>query len=943
MADFSPAELATFFTAALKKIPAPVLLVDRNGQLISATEAAAALFIMGVNDIIGQQWAGLDAQLTHFAWKKQWQQLSNQQLETYDTDIVTSGDYLRPVQVSLIKASDEVAAVFLENCLDKNLKDKQLEYLDSHAFAGHWLYNRVDRKWHISTQARELLELDSDSNSREELLSMLGNRMITDDWATLQATVTKALEAPGEFTHLARVKTSRGISSLEIAGQSMGNDLEVTHLIGTIQSSDLKNNTGTTEIAADQLARFSIEQSTDLIFWTKPDGTFSYANHTAIDRLGYERKKLLSLPINTIVPAFDDEVKTLFWKKLREEHSFETEFTLIANDGTQVDIMALVNYFNIDGEEIACSFCRDIAERKLKESRQRLIEFSVDNSHDLILWTKPDGLIYFANEKFLTRTGYEREEVEGKPVHEFFLNSNPERIQSFWVQLREQRQMEIESSLRLKQGKYIPTHGRLNYLLYEGEEYDCIYLRDWTAKKERDVLVKLSREALDKTKDFIVWLEDDLTIRYLNQSVLNFLDTSPDSFLGKSFTSLLPDLSKREIYDGNLIDYKVAKKNGESKDIELKCTRLEYDDRSYYMLNGRDVTKRLERTEELELAYNQIEGLKDKLEEENITLREEVSHNYNVNNIITVSPKYQKVLRQVGRVADVDTTVLITGETGTGKELLARAIHQLSDREDSPMVKVNCAALPENLIESELFGHEKGAFTGATARKKGRFEMANGGTIFLDEIGEMPILLQSKLLRVLQEGEFERLGGTETITVDVRLIAATNRNLEEMVADGRFREDLYYRLNVFPIYNLPLRDRPEDISPLVEFFVRKFAKQQGKEIKKINTSDVTRLKSYHFPGNIRELENIIERAVVLSESETLSITLDRPKGATNTLTKSKFLTFEEMQRQYIIDALKATGGRVSGAEGAGVLLDMNDRTLMSKMRKLKIEKRDFIQ
>ncbi len=332
----------------------------------------------------------------------------------------------------------------------------------------------------------------------------------------------------------------------------------------------------------------------------------------------------------------------------------------------------------------------------------------------------------------------------------------------------------------------------------------------------------------------------------------------------------------------------------------------------------------------------------DGLEEESVVLREDVGLDYNVNNIITVSPKYQKVLQQIGQVADVDTTVLITGETGTGKELLARAVHELGERSDQPLIKVNCAALPQNLIESELFGHEKGAFTGAVRRKQGRFEMANGGTLFLDEIGELPLDLQSKLLRVLQEGEFERLGGTETIKVDVRLVAATNRNLKEMMRKGSFRTDLYYRLNVFPIENLALRYRPEDIPVLVEYFARKFAKRQNKTITKIKSADLAKLKRYAFPGNIRELENLVERAVVLCRSEVLSI----PLNIENEQQVNKgehLLPFEEMQRRHIIKALIMTEGRVTGPNGAGVLLELNDRTLVSKMRKLNIRKADYLE
>ncbi len=358
---------------------------------------------------------------------------------------------------------------------------------------------------------------------------------------------------------------------------------------------------------------------------------------------------------------------------------------------------------------------------------------------------------------------------------------------------------------------------------------------------------------------------------------------------------------------------------------------------------GNDIAEQAKRTKEMEEAKREVEEMSKRLKEENLTLREEISQTYNFNNIITRSDKYKKVLHQAGQVADTGATVLILGETGTGKELLARAIYTLSDREQSPLIKVNCAALPRNLIESELFGHEKGAFTGAAQLRKGRFEIANKGTIFLDEIGEMPLSLQPKLLRVLQDGEFERVGGSKTIKVDVRVIAATNRNLKKMVENGKFRQDLYYRLNVFPIFNIPLRERPEDIPILIRHFVRKYCQQRGKKIDKIAQADIDLLLQYEFPGNVRELENLIERAVILTKGNKLNIRDSfAPTGKNKKHRNKSFLSFEDMQRRHIIEALERTKWRITGPQGAARLLGLKDRTLMSKMRKLGIRREDYI-
>ena len=278
-----------------------------------------------------------------------------------------------------------------------------------------------------------------------------------------------------------------------------------------------------------------------------------------------------------------------------------------------------------------------------------------------------------------------------------------------------------------------------------------------------------------------------------------------------------------------------------------------------------------ERTAELSSALSEVEQLKQRLQAENIYLQEEIQLTHNFQDIISQSQVMTEILHKVEQVAKTDATVLILGESGTGKELLARAVHYSSGRADRPLVKVNCAALPTNLIESELFGHEKGAFTGALAKKIGRFELADKGTIFLDEVGDLPLELQAKLLRILQEGEFERLGNPSTIKVNVRIIAATNRRLEQAVKAGEFREDLYYRLNVFPLIGPPLRDRKEDIPLLVNHFLQKFTGKTGKAIKSVSREAMMKLQSYHWPGNVRELENIIERGVILAQDSVLGV------------------------------------------------------------------------
>jgi transcriptional regulator with GAF, ATPase, and Fis domain len=345
-------------------------------------------------------------------------------------------------------------------------------------------------------------------------------------------------------------------------------------------------------------------------------------------------------------------------------------------------------------------------------------------------------------------------------------------------------------------------------------------------------------------------------------------------------------------------------------------------------------------------AFEQIEELKAQVEQERTYLVDEINTSARFGadsgTFIGSSPALQLVERRISLVAPTDTTVLISGETGTGKELVARELHNASPRHARALIKLNCAALPAQLIESELFGHEKGAFTGAVERRIGKFELANGGSIFLDEIGELPLDLQAKLLRVLQEREFERLGGTKVLHSDARVIAATNRVLADEVAAGRFRADLYYRLNVFPIELAPLRERRKDIEPLMRHFVQRLSKRLGKPVRQVRPADLAALQTYSWPGNIRELEHVLEQAIIVSQGPFLEFAgfAAAPLAAVATASTSAapIKTLREQERDHILAALQRTGGRVSGSQGAALLLDINPKTLEARMKKLGIRR-----
>ena len=398
---------------------------------------------------------------------------------------------------------------------------------------------------------------------------------------------------------------------------------------------------------------------------------------------------------------------------------------------------------------------------------------------------------------------------------------------------------------------------------------------------------------------------------------------------GSIFDRFRKDVQKTGRFEAESQD---VKKDGTPFVVEVKGAQFEFRGKKHVLAILRDITERKRSEQDLKKSFAEIKELKERLQQENIYLREEIQLRHKHEEIIGESDPLKSVLNQVEQVAKTESTVLLLGETGTGKELFAREIHALSSRRNCPVVKVNCAALPAMLVESELFGREKGAYTGAISKQAGRFEVANGTTIFLDEISELPLELQAKLLRVLQEGQFERVGSTRTISVDVRVIAATNQDLAKAVKEGRFREDLYYRLNVFPIVIPPLRDRQGDIPLLVWSCVKEFEKTMGKKIESISRKSMDALQRYTWPGNVRELKNVVERAMILCKDSTLRISLPQQ----NPSAMDHSLTLIDVEKRHILAALERTSWRVSGESGAAKLLGLKPTTLEYRMKKLGI-------
>ncbi len=470
-------------------------------------------------------------------------------------------------------------------------------------------------------------------------------------------------------------------------------------------------------------------------------------------------------------------------------------------------------------------------------------------------------------------------------------------------------------------------------------------VQDVTERKQAQESLRESEErlasVLGSAMDAIITFDENLTIRLFNLAAEDVFRCRGENVIGQSFERFAaPALKKmlrqsvktfRQAAGGDRCGWApqgltAVRADGETFPIEATLSQAEMDRQRLYTIILRDVNER-----------RRAEQALQKLQLEKAYLQEEFTAELGSKEIVGKSEAVAQVLQSTDRVAATDATVLITGETGTGKELVARAIHERSTRRDNMLVVVNCAALPGGLIESELFGHEKGAFTGALTRRIGRFETAAGGSIFLDEIGDLPLELQAKLLRVLQEGEFQRVGGADTIKVDVRVIAATNQDLEKAVTEQRFRADLFYRLNVFPIRVPPLRERLEDIPLLARCFALRYAEKMGKRIDALPKHALDTLRSYAWPGNVRELQNVIERAVILTNGPMLELGKWPPSTAAFS-SKTQSLSLSDVERQHILDILERTRWRVSGEKGAARILGLKPTTLEARMKKLSIKR-----
>jgi len=687
------------------------------------------------------------------------------------------------------------------------------------------------------------------------------------------------------------------------------------------------------------------------ILWLNKEGNIVYANRQFIDLLGYKPSEVLKLSIKDINPVANNDNWSRHWSEVKKNGSARFKSVHQTKQGKYFDVEIFAQFFSNNRKNLICAIVNDISESRFYRN---LLDHSgrMTNSGGWKL-NLQDGTIIVTEQLFTIFEIEDKNEfLPGNIIHRFYESDELKELIGKAIR----KGIPYDKIMTLQMPDYSVKYIRCmaDPIIKRDKIYKLIgTYQDVTCEVVEKRELSTFKTIIDNAQDLIYFRDQDHNFKYVNEAFLEYVRTTVPKYsditykeaINKNEHDFWPNRSAKDMEE--LWDL-VQKEGTINKNIEYKSDdkilhfqstvlKIIYNEERLTCGITRDVTDIRENEINLRTALDELSELKNELELDNQYLKEEINERVNIDNIVCQSETYREVLEKVTQVAVTDATVLITGESGTGKELLATAVHLNSRRNDRALIKVNCATLPKDLIESELFGHKKGAFTGAIADKVGKFSLADGGTIFLDEIGEIPIDLQSKLLRVLQEGEFDALGATKTSKIDVRIIAATNRNLLEMVNEGKFREDLYYRLNVFPIYNIPLRARKEDIPLLADFFLKKYSAKAGKSFKRLSKETINALMDYNFPGNIRELENLIERAVIIENGVTLKPGnwLPETKGAVQS---DEFKSLEDMQRDYIIDVLEHTKWRVSGPRGAAMILGMKDKTLFARMKKLGIEK-----
>lgn len=737
------------------------------------------------------------------------------------------------------------------------------------------------------------------------------------------------------------------------------------------------------------LSHFTLENLHEDIFWIDSKGKIIRVNDSASKTCGYTVSELLQMSIFDLNPLEKKSGWPKHWAAVKEKKKISFETKHRHKDGFLYDIEVTNNYIEFDGQEFSCSIVRDIRKKKIEEELLRTISEATSGlvGQDFfealtryvtlslgiktcivtectdVEKTRVRTLSYSKNNKTEENIEYALEGTPCKLVMEgkgsdLFISTGCDKAYAAEAGYDSYVAVPICSPTS---GDVIGHIAALNDAPMYDEMNQTSILKIFAARAGAEIerikaeeklkianlqLEKLLAESEERFKDLfekapIAYVHEGLDSKFIkvNQAAMQTLGIRPDQVEGTYGSSFIPDTPDAQRRLKEALDS--IGRGVDTSGVVLELRRKDNGKPIWIQWwSNPDSGGQFTRTMFIDITDKVLmEQEQARLQAQNKYLQEEIKYNHNFEEIVSKSKNFHKILQQIEQVASTDATVLIMGESGTGKELLARAIHNISNRNKKPLIKINCATLPANLIESELFGHERGAFTGAMERKIGRFELADGGTIFLDEIGELPVELQAKLLRVLQEGEFERLGNPKTMKVNVRVIAATNRNLEEAISKKEFREDLFYRLNVFPIISPPLRDRKEDIPLLVKHFINKYEGKMGKQITNVPAKVIDALMLYNWPGNIRELENLVERALILSPGNTLEYGSWIPSvKITSVNGKPAVQKLDDVEKQHIISVLEKTNWKVSGEKGAAKILGLNPTTLEARMKKMGIKR-----
>jgi PAS domain S-box-containing protein len=741
-----------------------------------------------------------------------------------------------------------------------------------------------------------------------------------------------------------------------------------------------------------ELYNSTVKNIRDQIFWVDRSGKFIRVNESVSRETGYSVEELMKMSVFDLNPTLTKENWDKGWMVTKQSGQHVLETTHRDKDGNLYAVEVTNNFIEHNGIEYFCSTARDIRKRKREEEILRTISentsgtigedyfkelakhitsalnvrFSMVVACSNNEITKLRMLSYVDRKEVLDNIEYD---TNGTPCEivmqgrDFFC---PDKLDETFPKEKGIKSWVAVPIFSPSTGKVIGNIAAFDNveMKYEQNQTDILKIfaaragseieRINTEEKLRETLksanVELQKQLKESEERFrdlfeeapIAYVNEGLDSKFIkaNRAALRILGVKPEEVpftYGKSLAPYTPDAQRRlkEAFDS-------IGRGTDTSGVVLELQRKDNGKPIWIQWwSNPDKSGQFTRTMFVDITDQVLMGQEQaRLKAENKYLQDEIKLNYNFEDIVSKSKNFHRVLQQIEQVASTNATVLIAGESGTGKELIARAVHNISNRAKRPLVKVNCATLPANLIESELFGHEKGAFTGAMERKIGRFELADGGTIFLDEIGELPIELQAKLLRVLQEGEFERLGNPKTMKVNVRVIAATNRNLSQAIEKKEFREDLYYRLNVFPITCPPLRERKEDIPLLVKHFLQKHESRVGKRITNVPASVMKAIMDYDWPGNIRELENLIERAMILSPGNSLEPGdwVPSQKISTTEIAKNTSGRLEEIEREHILEVLEKTNWKVSGERGAAKILGINPTTLEARMKKMGLKR-----